>query len=65
MKPFQQRVVDEKAALDDKIGRLRPFIGGETFLSLPREEQKRMERQLHIMDEYSAVLGERIAAFED
>jgi len=64
MKPFQQRVVEEKAALDDKLSRLRPFVDGETFKNLPVEEQDRMKRQLHIMGEYSIVLGERIEAFE-
>ena len=64
MKQFQQRVVDEKAALEEKISNLTKFLDGETFKTLPVEEQDRMKRQLHIMGEYSAVLGERIAAFE-
>jgi hypothetical protein len=64
MKPFQQRVVDEKAALDDKLSRLKPFIDSDTFESLPEAEQERLERQLELMEGYSEVLGERIAAFE-
>jgi len=71
LKPFQQRVVDEQLALDDKLSRLRAFIGNppdvpphQQFTLLPEAEQDRMKRQLHIMQEYSAVLGERIEAFE-
>lgn len=63
MEPHQQRVVDEKTELDDKISRLRPFLASDKFTSLPEDEQDRMDRQLSIMVEYSEVLGERIAAF--
>lgn len=64
MKPFQERVIEEKKSLDDKISPLRLFIERETFKTLPVEEQDRMKRQLHIMEEYSIVLGERIENFE-
>lgn len=64
MKPFQERVVEEKKELDDKLSRLRPFIEGATFKTLPDAEQDRLIRQRRLMEEYSDVLGERIAAFE-
>lgn len=63
MQEFQQRVVDEKTELDDKIYRLAPFVQGEKFKTLPPEEQERMNRQWALMANYSQVLGERIAAF--
>lgn len=63
MQPHQQRVVDEKTALDDKISRLTPFVQGEKFKTLPEDEQERMNRQCALMADYSRVLGERIAAF--
>lgn len=63
MEPFQERVVTEKAELDDKLSRLKPFVTGEKFKSLPNAEQERMIRQLHLMEEYSQVLGQRIEAF--
>lgn len=64
MQPHQQRVVDEKKDLDEKLGRLRAFIDGPgIFHDLGAAEQERMNRQARIMAEYSAVLGERIAAF--
>ncbi len=63
MQEFQQRVVTEKAELDDKISRLRPFLASETFKALPNDEQERLQTQLALMCSYSDVLGERIAAF--
>jgi hypothetical protein len=61
--PHQQRVVDEKDALDDKLGKLTTFRIGKLFPILPTDEQERLNRQLVIMQDYSEVLGERIAAF--
>jgi hypothetical protein len=63
MLPHQQRVVDEKTELDQKIVKLDQFIEGEVFKTLPSDEQDRLVKQLRIMYEYFAVLGERIAAF--
>jgi len=63
MQEFQQRVVDEKAALDEKREKLGQFIGGDIFNGLPQDEQERLDRQAALMRDYSAVLGERIAAF--
>lgn len=63
LKPFQKRVVEEKAEVDIKRQRLSAFIGSLEFTSLPIEEQVRLIHQKELMDSYSAVLGERIAAF--
>ena len=63
MEPHQKRVVAEKADLEGKIERLTNFLGTERFASLDADEQDRMRRQLGHMSAYSAVLGERIAAF--
>ena len=67
MQEFQQRVVDEKTELDDKIAKLGSFIDGagntSVFGELPEDEQERMVRQRSCMQEYSGILGERIAAF--
>lgn len=67
--PHQQRVVDEKAELDVKIGALAAFIdtfdkGFSIFAGLPEPERQRLYAQHRVMVEYSAILGERIAAFE-
>lgn len=61
--PHQQRVVDEKRDLDDKREKLGNFKSTDLFASLPWQEQERLNTQAHIMTMYSAVLGERIAAF--
>jgi len=63
MQPHQQRVIDEKAELDAKMDKLTAFIDTPIFSSLPAQEQERLVRQLHYMGHYTAVLGERIAAF--
>lgn len=63
--PHQQRVVDEKKELDEKISKLTAFVqpSNETFRSLPNKEAGRLVYQLSIMYEYSQVLGDRIGAF--
>ena len=63
MEDYQQRVVDEKDELDQKLDRLSVFMKGDTFKGLPSEEQSRMDRQLKAMSAYSEILAERIAAF--
>jgi len=63
MEAHQVRVVDEKAALDEKISRLTAFMGGTIFASLDDAERSRLSIQLQHMEGYSAILGQRIAAF--
>lgn len=65
MSAFQQRVIEEKAALDEKIDKLDRFSEGTIFDGLPEDEQARLEHQLEYMYLYSDVLGERIAAFKE
>lgn len=60
---FQQRVIWEKEALDEKISKLEPFIKSPTFNTLEPDEQKRLIYQLDLMQKYSGVLGERIDNF--
>lgn len=63
MQPHQQRVVDEKEALDEKITKLSDFSNGDIFKTLTEDEQERLKRQFNIMRDYSSVLGDRINAF--
>lgn len=63
MAPHQERVVAEKAELDEKITKLSDFSNGDLFKTLPEDEKERLKRQFNLMRDYSAVLGERIAAF--
>lgn len=59
----QQRVIGEKAQLDDKAVKLEVFFGTTVYQGLPPEEQERLTVQLSCMREYAGILAERIAAF--
>lgn len=61
--PHQQRVIDEQRDLDEKLGKLGAFFGTPIFAGLDEEERQRLEHQQAAMQEYSTILGERIAAF--
>lgn len=64
MQPHQQRVVEEKAALDEKAKALSNFIGtSPVFETLDPAEQERLKEQNDVMWKYSEILGARIAAF--
>lgn len=53
----------EKAELDGKVIRLHEFLKGPVFAALPTDEQERLTEQFVVMQRYSSILGERIAAF--
>lgn len=63
MQPHQQRVVDEKKELDDKIERLTAFTKGDIFKSIDDEDQRLLVKQLSEMGSYSETLASRIARF--
>ena len=62
--PHQQRVLDEKRDLDERLSKLDAFIlDNPLYLQLAADEQERLTRQSKAMAIYSGILGERIAAF--
>jgi hypothetical protein len=64
--PHQERVIEEKKALDEKIGKLRTFLRSDpsnVLNTLGLAETDRMESQLSLMVKYSNVLAERIGNF--
>ena len=63
LQPHQQRVVDEKEALDSKIEPLNTFLQGVVFSTLDIAEQNRLTLQLQVMHVYSTILAQRISAF--
>lgn len=65
MKPFQQRVVTEKAELDSKLIALKKFLDTPLFEKLDENEKSRLMEQSAVMGEYSEILGARIAAFRE
>lgn len=62
--PHQQRVVDEKDEVSDRLAKLLAFFHGPIFPALDEAEHSRLRNQARFMDGYAAVLEERIAAFE-
>ena len=63
MQPFQQRVVDEKRELDEKLQKLMAFFGSDLFNGLSANERELLKEQSEHMESYSVVLRERIALF--
>lgn len=63
MLDYQRRVISEKRDLDEKLAKLLAFFQSDNFKSLNDAERSRLRNQARFMDGYSAVLGERIAAF--
>jgi hypothetical protein len=64
MQAHEQRVVDEKQELDNRLEKLLSFIDagkGKIFSGLVDEERQRLTTQARIMKEYSDVLTDRIA----
>jgi hypothetical protein len=65
MKEYQKRVVEEKTDLDNKLVKLNNFIESDRFEDIDEEEQERLTRQGIAMQDYSLILEERIAAFDE
>lgn len=63
MKPHEQRVIDEKIALDDKIYKLEAFIQTPVYASLDTDDRWLLIRQRYTMLSYSEILGGRIGRF--
>ncbi|AZV01197.1 hypothetical protein vBSdyM006_060 [Shigella phage vB_SdyM_006] len=63
MQPHQQRVIDEKTELSDKIYKLSSFRTTDMFNSLSEKEQALLTVQLNTMIEYENILEERIQLF--
>jgi hypothetical protein len=60
METFIQRIVDEKAELDERAGKLGDFVKSEKFHSLDSEIQSLMVKQYDVMKRYSVILGKRL-----
>lgn len=57
----QQRIIDEKQALDEKATKLSNFIGNNPiFTTLEPTEQELLKEQCEVMWQYSEILGKRI-----
>jgi hypothetical protein len=63
MKPYQERVIQEKAELDMKREALDAFINSDTFDGLTYLDQSLLVVQADAMMLYSGVLTQRIHQF--
>lgn len=65
MLPHQQRVVDEKKELEEKLTKLTKFIESDKFSELVPDEYERrlLVMQEDIMSDYVGILIERIDNF--
>lgn len=62
--PHQQRVVDEKNELAEKVTKLGAFIlDNPIFNTLDVEEQTDLHRQYAVMQTYLTILDSRISRF--
>lgn len=61
--PHQERVVDERTALDHNIQKLGTFIQSEQYAALGDEERHWLKEQLMVMGVYSDILSRRIDLF--
>ncbi len=61
--PHHQRVIAERAALEDKISKLRKFVTTDLFSGLQRDDQTLLFQQLAAMNNYASVLDIRIERF--
>ena len=62
-KEFKLRLKSEKKELDEKIAKLKEFIGSDRFyIIVPDHRQRTALRQQHkVMEEYSQILGYRLS----
>ena len=60
LQPHQQRVVEEKFQLDDKIQKLEAFLASDKVQHVDGHEITLLGSQLQAMKTYSAFLNARI-----
>lgn len=64
MKEYQERVIEEKNELDEKINKLYDFIGSDEYNSDITVNQVLLLDQFAIMKSYSNILLRRIEIFQ-
>lgn len=64
MEEWQQRVIDERMALNDKKHKLIDFLHDRTKpKTMPLEQVRLLHEQLAAMDWYDYILAQRIQSF--
>lgn len=64
MQPYQQRVVDEQAELNEKLVKLIQFTATETHHKLDQRGRDLLVEQQGAMAAYNNILADRIAGFD-
>ena len=64
MQPHQQRVIDERQQLRERLDKLENFLAGDLFKSLNHEEGVLLWAQRGAMAQYLAVLDRRVALWQ-
>lgn len=62
--PHQQRVIAEKAQLDERLAKLNAFMTTSFYESISEVEKYLMKKQSEIMLEYSDIIHGRIVEFK-
>ena len=65
MLPHQERVVAERAELNEKLTKLLAFMNTESFEALPDRDRYLLNKQASFMGFYRDTLDERIALIEE
>lgn len=63
LQPHQQRVIEERDALEEKITKLREFFGSKIYRELDRDDRALLSLQYNVMLEYADILERRIGRF--
>jgi len=63
MEEYQQRVIEEKIQLDEKLLRLHNFLSSDKLKDLDLDDQNLLVEQEHAMKIYSIILWNRINRF--
>lgn len=65
MQPYQNRVIDERQQLRERLDKIENFLAGDLFRSLSHEEGVLLWAQRGAMAQYLAVLDRRVALWKD
>jgi len=65
MKPFQERVVEERISLGEKVQKLFHFFDTEEWDRLSPHAQTLLEEQYQAMKSYYEILCKRIKLFKE
>jgi len=60
MSAIRQRVVQERSELAARRGKLKAFLGTAPFFALPDAQQRLLEAQCAVMEQYLTILDQRL-----